>query len=162
MVNSEAKKFKAAHLQHRDLLDKLFEGLSATGDFAWSLGMASVPSYTQQSEYVPLPDDMQVDNTQVSIAEVDYPWEGEAIPSDDSPISRVREHTPSSTSRSRTPASQVSARTQSNRKSLDTAVQPLEPTELVQYLISAFTGINNPYVKFWELWERTSSNITCG
>ncbi|KAF6153278.1 hypothetical protein GIB67_003468 [Kingdonia uniflora] len=62
-VNSEAKKYKTAPLQHRDLLEKLFDGLSATGDFAWSPGMASVPSSTQQSEYVPLPDDMNVDDT---------------------------------------------------------------------------------------------------
>ncbi|KAF6139273.1 hypothetical protein GIB67_021483 [Kingdonia uniflora] len=113
-VNSEMKKFKTAHLQHRDLLEKLFEGLSTTGDFAWSSGMASVPSSTQQLKYVPLPNDMHVDNTQVPLAGVDYPWEGEAIPSDDAPISPVREHTPGSTSRFHTPVSQVGVQTQSN------------------------------------------------
>ncbi|KAF6157207.1 hypothetical protein GIB67_041668 [Kingdonia uniflora] len=46
-LNSEARKYKTAPLQHRDLLEKLFEGLSATGDFAWSSGMASVPSSIQ-------------------------------------------------------------------------------------------------------------------
>ncbi|KAF6152708.1 hypothetical protein GIB67_021368 [Kingdonia uniflora] len=46
MLNSEAKKYKTAHLQHRDLLEKLFDGLSATGDFAWSSGMGSAP-FTQ-------------------------------------------------------------------------------------------------------------------
>ncbi|KAF6168803.1 hypothetical protein GIB67_042110 [Kingdonia uniflora] len=89
---------------------------------------------TQQSEYVPLPDDMNVDDTQVPLARVDYPWDGEAIPSYDSPISPVREPTHGSTSRSRTPAPQ------SNRRRSATAVQPLEPTELVQSLISAFTA----------------------
>ncbi|KAF6138855.1 hypothetical protein GIB67_018586 [Kingdonia uniflora] len=103
-VNSEAKKYKIAPLQHKDLLEKLFDGLSATGDFAWSSGMASVPSSTQQSEYVPLPDDMNVDDTQVPLTGVDYPWDGEAIPSYDAPISPVREPTHGSTSRSRTPA----------------------------------------------------------
>ncbi|KAF6155676.1 hypothetical protein GIB67_007113 [Kingdonia uniflora] len=42
MVNYEVKKYKIAHLQHRDLLEKLFDGLSTTGDFAWSSGMASI------------------------------------------------------------------------------------------------------------------------
>ncbi|KAF6138495.1 hypothetical protein GIB67_022529, partial [Kingdonia uniflora] len=68
--------------------------------------MASVHSSIQQSEYVPLPDDMNVDDTQVPLAEVDYPWDGEAIPSYDAPISPVREPTPGSTSRSCTPAPQ--------------------------------------------------------
>ncbi|KAF6134050.1 hypothetical protein GIB67_038341 [Kingdonia uniflora] len=86
-VNSEARKYKTAPLQHRDLLEKLFEGLSATGDFAWSSGMTSVPPSTQQTEYVPLPDDTNIDETQVPHAGVDYPWEGEAIPSYDVPIS---------------------------------------------------------------------------
>ncbi|KAF6163313.1 hypothetical protein GIB67_025177, partial [Kingdonia uniflora] len=89
-VNSEAKKYKIAPLQHRDLMKKLFDGLSATGDFAWSSGMASVPSSTQQSKYVPLPDDMNVDDTQVPLAGVDYPWDGETIPSYDAPISPTR------------------------------------------------------------------------
>ncbi|KAF6161251.1 hypothetical protein GIB67_009138 [Kingdonia uniflora] len=43
-VNSEARKYKTAPLQYRDLLEKFFEGLSATGDFAWSSGEA-IPSY---------------------------------------------------------------------------------------------------------------------
>ncbi|KAF6153986.1 hypothetical protein GIB67_037690 [Kingdonia uniflora] len=43
MVNSEAKKYKTAPLQHRDLLEKLFDGQYAIGDFAWSPGIASVP-----------------------------------------------------------------------------------------------------------------------
>ncbi|KAF6134789.1 hypothetical protein GIB67_002190 [Kingdonia uniflora] len=133
-VNYEAKKYKAAPLQHRDLLEKLFDGLSATGDFTWSSGMTSVPSSTQQSEYVPLPNDMKVDDTQVPLAGVDYPWDGEAIPSYNAPISPVREHTPGSTSRSRIPAPQ------SNRRRSAATVQPLEPTELVQSLISGFTA----------------------
>ncbi|KAF6146217.1 hypothetical protein GIB67_011689 [Kingdonia uniflora] len=74
-VNSDARKYKTAPLQHRDLLEKLFEGLSATGDFAWSSGMTSVPPSTQQTEYVPLPDNTNVDETQVPHAGVDYPWE---------------------------------------------------------------------------------------
>ncbi|KAF6147293.1 hypothetical protein GIB67_009776 [Kingdonia uniflora] len=114
-VNSETGKYKTAPLQHRDLLQKLFEGLSATGDFAWSSGMA-VPSSTQQSEYASLPDDMNVDDTQVPLARVDYPWDGEAIPSYDAPISSVREPTPGSTYRSRTPTPQ------SNRRRSATAV----------------------------------------
>ncbi|KAF6144051.1 hypothetical protein GIB67_001847, partial [Kingdonia uniflora] len=133
VLNFEAK-YKTAPLQHRDLLEKLFDGLSATGDFAWSSGMASVPSSTQQSEYVPLPDDMNVDDTQVPLAGVEYPWDGEAIPFYDAPISPVREPTPGSTSPSRTPAPQ------SNRRRSAAAVQPLEPMELVQSLISAFTA----------------------
>ncbi|KAF6169138.1 hypothetical protein GIB67_038635 [Kingdonia uniflora] len=120
-VNSEAMKYKTAPLQHRDLLEKLFEGLSATEDFAWSSGMISVHSSTQQSEYVPL-------------VGVDYPWDGEVIPSYDASISPLREPTPGSTSRSRTPAPQ------SNRRRSVAAVQPLEPGELVQSLISAFTA----------------------
>ncbi|KAF6159954.1 hypothetical protein GIB67_033038 [Kingdonia uniflora] len=92
------------------------------------------------SEYVPLHDDMNVDDTQVPLAGVDYPWDGEAIPSYDAHISPVREPTPGSTSRSRTPAPQVGVRTQSNQRRLVAAVQPLEPTESVQYLISAFTA----------------------
>ncbi|KAF6137172.1 hypothetical protein GIB67_030936, partial [Kingdonia uniflora] len=99
-VNFEAKKYKTAPLQHRDLLEKLFDGLSATMDFAWSSGMASGPPSTQQTEYVPLPDDMNVDDTQVPLSGVDYPWKGEAIPSyDDVPISSGREPIPGSTSR---------------------------------------------------------------
>ncbi|KAF6142439.1 hypothetical protein GIB67_039403, partial [Kingdonia uniflora] len=133
-VNFEAKKYKTAPLQHRDLLEKLFDGLSATGDFGWSSGMASVPSSTQQSEYVPLPDDMNIDDTQVPLAGVDYHWDGKVIPSYDAPINPVRESTPGSTSRSRTPVPQ------SNRRRSATAVQPMEPTELVQSLISAFTA----------------------
>ncbi|KAF6161494.1 hypothetical protein GIB67_009373 [Kingdonia uniflora] len=77
---------------------------------------------------------MNVDDTQVPLAGVDYPWDGEAIPSYDAPISPVREPTPGSTSHSRTPAPQ------SNWKRLAAEVQPLEPTELVQSLISAFTA----------------------
>ncbi|KAF6145798.1 hypothetical protein GIB67_016247 [Kingdonia uniflora] len=119
-VNYEAKKYKTALLQHRDLLEKLFYGLSATGDFAWSSGITSVPSSTQQSEYIPLPDDMNVDDTKVPLAGVDYLWDGEAIPSYDAPISPVREPTHGSTSRSRTPASQ------SNRRRSAAAVQPLD------------------------------------
>ncbi|KAF6156974.1 hypothetical protein GIB67_039735 [Kingdonia uniflora] len=130
----EARKYKTAPLHHRDLPEKLHEGLSATGDFAWSSGMVSVPSSTQQSDYVPLPDDINVDDTQVPLAGVDYPWDGEAIPTYDAPISPVREPTPGSTSRSRTPTPQ------SNRKRSAAAIQPLEPTELVQSLISAFTA----------------------
>ncbi|KAF6153145.1 hypothetical protein GIB67_034867 [Kingdonia uniflora] len=95
--------------------------------------MTSVPSSTQQSEYVPLPDDMNVDNTQVPLAGVDYPWDCEAISSYDAPISPVREPTPGSTSRSHTPVPQ------SNWRRSGAAVQPLELTELVQSLISAFT-----------------------
>ncbi|KAF6144158.1 hypothetical protein GIB67_004831 [Kingdonia uniflora] len=137
-VNSEARKYKTAPLQHRDLLKKLFEGLSATGDFAWSSGMTSVPPSTQQTEYVPLPDDTNVDETQVPHAGVDYPWEGEAIPSYDVPISPGREPTTGSTSR--TPMSQVGGQTQSKRKRPATAVQPVESSELVQSLISALTA----------------------
>ncbi|KAF6153993.1 hypothetical protein GIB67_037697 [Kingdonia uniflora] len=133
-VNYEAKKHKTTPLQHRDLLEKLF-GLSATGDFAWSSGMASVPSSIQQTEYVPLPDDMNVDDTQVPHTGVDYPWEGEAIPSYDVSISPVREPTPSTTSRT-----QVGIRTQSKGKRSAAAVQPVEPSELVQSLISAAQG----------------------
>ncbi|KAF6175946.1 hypothetical protein GIB67_003434, partial [Kingdonia uniflora] len=134
LLNSEAKKYKTAPLQYRDLLEKLIDGLSATRDFAWSSGMTSVPSSTQQSEYVPLPDDMNVEDTQVPLAGVDYPWDGEVIPSYDAPISPVREPTHGSTSHSRTPAPQ------SNRRRSAAVVQPLEPTELVQSLISAFTA----------------------
>ncbi|KAF6156443.1 hypothetical protein GIB67_001486 [Kingdonia uniflora] len=75
-VNSEARKYKTTPLQHKDLLEKLFDSLFTTGDFAWSSGMESVPSSTQQSECVPLPDDMNVDDTQVPLAGVDYPWDG--------------------------------------------------------------------------------------
>ncbi|KAF6161483.1 hypothetical protein GIB67_009362 [Kingdonia uniflora] len=116
-VNSEAMKYKTAPLQHKDLLEKLFEGLSATGDFAWSSDMTS---------------------TQVPHAGVDYPWEGEAIPSYDVPISPGREPTPGNTSR--TPMSQVGGQTQSKRKRPATAVQPVESSELVQSLISALTA----------------------
>ncbi|KAF6154053.1 hypothetical protein GIB67_018975, partial [Kingdonia uniflora] len=63
-LNSKVKKYKTSPLQHRDLLEKLFSGLSATGDFTWSSGMGSVLS-TQQTKYVPLPDDLNVDDTQV-------------------------------------------------------------------------------------------------
>ncbi|KAF6163690.1 hypothetical protein GIB67_036150 [Kingdonia uniflora] len=97
--------------------------------------MASVSPSTQQTEYVPLPDDMNVDNTQVPHAGVDYPWEGEAISSYDVPISPVREPTPGTTSRT-----QVGVRTQSKGKRSAAAVQPVEPTELVQSLISALTA----------------------
>ncbi|KAF6165749.1 hypothetical protein GIB67_012646 [Kingdonia uniflora] len=131
------KKYKTAHLQHRDLLEKLFDGLSATGDFAWSSGMVSVPS-TQQTKYVPLPDDISIDDTQVPHAGVDYTWEGDAIPSYDVPISPVREPTLGTTSH--THVSQVGVRTQSKRKRLAATVQPLESTELVQSLITAFTA----------------------
>ncbi|KAF6153011.1 hypothetical protein GIB67_021616 [Kingdonia uniflora] len=48
-VNSEARKYKTAPLQHRDLLEKLFEGLSATGDFAWSLGREPTPGSTSRT-----------------------------------------------------------------------------------------------------------------
>ncbi|KAF6134795.1 hypothetical protein GIB67_002196 [Kingdonia uniflora] len=137
-VNSEARKYKTAPLQHRDLLEKMFKGLSATGDFAWSSGMTSVPPSTQQTEYVPLPDDTNVDETQVSHAGVDYPWEGEAIPSYDVPISPGREPTPGSTSR--TPMSQVGGQTQSKMKRPATTVQPVESSELVQSLICALTA----------------------
>ncbi|KAF6165286.1 hypothetical protein GIB67_042702 [Kingdonia uniflora] len=106
-VNYEARKYKTAPLQHRDLLEKLFEGLSATGDFAWS---------------------------SVSLAEVNYSWDGEVIPSYDAPISPIREPTLGSTSHSRTPVPQ------SNWRRSAVAAQPLEPTELVQSLISAFTA----------------------
>ncbi|KAF6154740.1 hypothetical protein GIB67_032352 [Kingdonia uniflora] len=136
-VNSEARKYKTAPLQHRDLLEKLFEGLSAIGDFAWSSGMTSVPPSTQQTEYVPLPDDTNFDKTQVPYAGVDYPWEGEAIPSYDVPNSPGREPTLGSTSR--TPMSQVGGQTQSKRKRPATTVQPVESSELVQSLISALT-----------------------
>ncbi|KAF6149530.1 hypothetical protein GIB67_003678 [Kingdonia uniflora] len=54
-------------------MEKLFEGLSATGDFAWSSGMARLPSSAQQLEYIPLLDDMNVDDAQVSLAGDDYP-----------------------------------------------------------------------------------------
>ncbi|KAF6148948.1 hypothetical protein GIB67_028785 [Kingdonia uniflora] len=37
-INYEAKKYKTALLQYRDLLEKLFDGISATRDFAWSSG----------------------------------------------------------------------------------------------------------------------------
>ncbi|KAF6160194.1 hypothetical protein GIB67_016630 [Kingdonia uniflora] len=67
------------------------------------------PSSTQQSEYSPLPDDRNVDDTQDPLAGVDYP-------SFDSPISPVREYTPSSSSRSHTPASIVVVETQSKRR----------------------------------------------
>ncbi|KAF6149706.1 hypothetical protein GIB67_017439 [Kingdonia uniflora] len=114
-VNSEAKKYKIAPLQHRDLLEKLFDGLSATGDFAWSL---------------------------VPLAGVDYPWDGEAIPSYDSPISPIREPTPGSTSRSRTPAPQ------SSRRRSAAAVQPLEPMELVlQEMVSSYEIDNALFFK---------------
>ncbi|KAF6145147.1 hypothetical protein GIB67_020338, partial [Kingdonia uniflora] len=61
-VNSKVRKYKTAPLQHRDLWEKLFKGISATRDFAWSSGMA-VLSSTQQSEYVPLRNDMNIDDT---------------------------------------------------------------------------------------------------
>ncbi|KAF6139564.1 hypothetical protein GIB67_015521 [Kingdonia uniflora] len=99
--------------------------------------MTSVPS-TQQSEYVPLPDDMNVDDTQVPHTGVDYPWDGEVIPSYEPYLNPVREPTPGTTSR--TPMSQVSIHTQSKGKRSVTAVQPLEAIELVQSLISAFTA----------------------
>ncbi|KAF6152602.1 hypothetical protein GIB67_013049 [Kingdonia uniflora] len=137
-VNYEAKKYKTAPLQHRDLLEKLFDGLSATGDFAWSSGTTSVPPSTKQTEYVPLLDDMNVDNTQVPHAGVDYPREGEAILSYDVPINPVREPTPGTTSR--TPVSQVGVRTQSKGKRSAKVVQPVEPSELVQSLIFALTA----------------------
>ncbi|KAF6152968.1 hypothetical protein GIB67_021573 [Kingdonia uniflora] len=43
-VNSEARKYKTTPLQHRDLLEKLLEGLSSTGNFVWSSGEA-ISSY---------------------------------------------------------------------------------------------------------------------
>ncbi|KAF6136024.1 hypothetical protein GIB67_006916 [Kingdonia uniflora] len=48
IANFEAKRYKTAHLQHRDLLENLFDGLSATGDFAWSSGLENELS-TQQT-----------------------------------------------------------------------------------------------------------------
>ncbi|KAF6158889.1 hypothetical protein GIB67_012306 [Kingdonia uniflora] len=136
-VNSKAKKYKTAPLQHRYLLENLFDGLCATGDFAWSLGMVSIHS-TQQSEYVRLSDDMSVDDTHVPQAGVDYTWEGDVIPSYKQFISPLREPTPGTTSH--TPVCQVGVRTQSKRKKSAAAVQPLELTELVQSLISVFTA----------------------
>ncbi|KAF6164342.1 hypothetical protein GIB67_029225 [Kingdonia uniflora] len=53
-------------------------------------------------------------------------------------FSPVRDSTPSSTSH--TLVSQVGVRTQSKGKILAAVVQPLEPTELVQSLISTFTA----------------------
>ncbi|KAF6157263.1 hypothetical protein GIB67_041724 [Kingdonia uniflora] len=41
-VNSKARKYMTAPLQHRDLLEKLLEGLFVTGDFAWSSGICGV------------------------------------------------------------------------------------------------------------------------
>ncbi|KAF6136615.1 hypothetical protein GIB67_016071 [Kingdonia uniflora] len=99
--------------------------------------MASVPS-TQQSEYVPLPDDMNIGDTQVPKAGVDYTWKGDAIPSYEPSFSPVREPTPGSTYR--TLVSQVGVRTQSKGKRSAATVQPLEPTELVQSLKFAFTA----------------------
>ncbi|KAF6154682.1 hypothetical protein GIB67_000566 [Kingdonia uniflora] len=133
-VNSEAK-YKTAPLQHRYLLEKLFDGLSITRDFAWSSVMASVPPSTYQTKYVPLPDDTNVDDTQVPHARVDYTWEGEVIPSYDVPISPVKGPTPCTTSRT-----QVDVRTQSKGKRSIAAVQPVEPTELVQSLIFTLTA----------------------
>ncbi|KAF6137040.1 hypothetical protein GIB67_030804, partial [Kingdonia uniflora] len=43
-LNSKVKNYKTASLKHRDLLEKFFDGLSATGDFAWSSGTESGPS----------------------------------------------------------------------------------------------------------------------
>ncbi|KAF6175093.1 hypothetical protein GIB67_039006 [Kingdonia uniflora] len=93
-------RYKTTSLQYRDLLEKLLDGLSASGDFAWPSGMASVHS-NHQTEYVSLPND----DTQVPHTGVDYPWEGKVIPSYDVPISPAREPTPNTTSR--TPVSQV-------------------------------------------------------
>ncbi|KAF6176133.1 hypothetical protein GIB67_023424 [Kingdonia uniflora] len=137
-VNYERKKYNTDPLQHRDLLKKLFDGLYATGDFAWSSGMANIPPSTQQIEYVPLPDNMNVDDTQVAHAGFDYPWEGEVIPSYDVPISPVREPILGSTSRTHVP--QVGVRTQSKEKRSAVVVQPVEPTELIQSLISVLTA----------------------
>ncbi|KAF6144387.1 hypothetical protein GIB67_024614 [Kingdonia uniflora] len=81
---------------------------------------------------------MNVDDTQVPQAGVDYTWEGDAISSYEPSFSPVREPTPSSTSR--TLVSQVGVRTQSKWKISATTVQPLEPMELVQSLIFAFTA----------------------
>ncbi|KAF6139104.1 hypothetical protein GIB67_010830 [Kingdonia uniflora] len=134
LVNSEAKKYKTAPLQHRDLLEKLFDSLSATRGIAWFSGMASVPPSTQQTEYVPLPDDMNVNDIQIPHAGVDYPWERGAIPSYDVPISPIWEPTPGTTSRT-----QVGVRTQSKRKRSTVAVQPIEPSKLVQSLIFVLT-----------------------
>ncbi|KAF6153084.1 hypothetical protein GIB67_034806 [Kingdonia uniflora] len=70
--------------------------------------MGSVPS-TQQTEHVPLPNDMNVHDTQVPHAGVDYTWEGDVIPSYDVLISLVRKPTLGSTSC--TLVSQVGVRT---------------------------------------------------
>ncbi|KAF6167143.1 hypothetical protein GIB67_029781 [Kingdonia uniflora] len=135
-LDSEAKKYKTAPLQHRDLLEKLFDGLSAIENFVWSSGMESRPS-TQQKEYVPLPDDINVNDTQFPQSRVDYTWESDIIPSYDVPISPVSQPTPDSTPL--TPMSQLES-TRSKGKRSAVAVQPLEPMELVQSLISAFTA----------------------
>ncbi|KAF6134678.1 hypothetical protein GIB67_002079 [Kingdonia uniflora] len=49
----EAKKYKTAPLQHRDSLEKIFDGLSITGDFTWSSGNV-IPS-----DDVPISPDSQ-------------------------------------------------------------------------------------------------------
>ncbi|KAF6159219.1 hypothetical protein GIB67_031990 [Kingdonia uniflora] len=48
-VNSEARKYKTAPLQHRDLLEKLFESLFATEDYAWSSVQPLEPTELVQS-----------------------------------------------------------------------------------------------------------------
>ncbi|KAF6146711.1 hypothetical protein GIB67_008997 [Kingdonia uniflora] len=151
-VNYGAKKYKTALLQHRDLLEKLFDDLFVTGDFAWSSGMISVPPSTQQTKYVPLLDDINVEDTQVPLVGVDYPWEGEAIPSYDVSISPRREPTPCSTSP--TPLSQVGVRTQSKGKRSAVAVQPLEPIELVlQNMVSSYEIDNTLFFKSLKFLE---------
>ncbi|KAF6137161.1 hypothetical protein GIB67_030925 [Kingdonia uniflora] len=100
--------------------------------------MTSVPPSTQQAEYVHLPYNININDTKVPHAKVDYPWEGESISSYDVPISPGREPTPGSISRA--PMSQVGVKTQSKRKILVAAAQPVESSELVQSLISALTA----------------------
>ncbi|KAF6142777.1 hypothetical protein GIB67_023259, partial [Kingdonia uniflora] len=80
---------------------------------------------------------MDIDDTQFPQSGVDYTWEGDVIPSDDVHISPVSY--PTSGSTPHTPISQVGS-AKSKEKRSATAVQQLEPMELVQYLISAFTA----------------------
>ncbi|KAF6174423.1 hypothetical protein GIB67_024445 [Kingdonia uniflora] len=59
-----------AHNIKNRAVNSIFQYSAAT------TSMASVPPSTQQTEYVPLPDDMNIGDTQVPLAGVDYPWEG--------------------------------------------------------------------------------------
>ncbi|KAF6163609.1 hypothetical protein GIB67_036069 [Kingdonia uniflora] len=125
--------------QNQGVVERMFEGTIATGDYAYATGSEYAPTTQPTSEFVHIVDGViPMDTVDFGASGIDNPRDGINISIDDVPISPTTQPSPAST----TPHTPASRNGSAKGKRVAANVEP-SPFSLITELISAISS-NGP------------------